>query len=475
MENIKNPILKMDKLKLSKYLVLSEVDEDKIIVFSSRSCKSIILKKAAFDLLESGQFAGFSNSILSNLIEKNIIVDLAENELNTIISENKAHIKNKEGHNGYLYEIIQPSANCQLGCYYCGQSHRKASVKENIIEQIVERIYKKYKSHPYKGIYLAWFGAEPLMAYSQMKEIFNLLVKRVDDPSVKIKSKIVTNGLSLKPKIYEELVNKLNTIHIEVTIDGVEEYHDAHRYLKSGNPSFSVIYSNILNIINSDFWDSEKCKLTIRCNVDEKNYEGVEPLIYKLAEDKIQNKIASLYFVNVFSWAQNEAHKKALTKEMFALKEIEWTLLKHKLGYLNCFVLPERKLNTCIATTEDSEMYDVEGNVFNCTEVSYSDVYKNSKYDLGTIEKPRNVIKPHNDWWDEVENSNKYPCHSCKLLPICGGSCPKRWSEGELACPPSKFNLNKKIETIYKLGNKKTDINDLIKEKLDLKDFNRIE
>ncbi|MGJ3236594.1 radical SAM protein [Marivirga sp.] len=475
MENTKKSIFEVEKLKLSNYIVNRKVDSNKIIVFSTRSCKSLILNMELFQLLESRHLSGIDNSLLNDLIYKKILVEESENELGKIISENKDHVKNKEGHNGYLYEVLQPSAMCQLGCYYCGQKHRKESVNDDVVDQIINRIYKKYQSHSYKGIYLAWFGAEPLMAFNQMKIIYDRLKNLVDDPTVPIQSKIVTNGLSLKPKIYKELVNKLNVIHIEVTIDGTEEYHDSHRYLKSGNPSFKIIYQNILDIIKSEYWSPRRCKLTIRCNVDEKNYEGVVPLIYKLAQDQIQDKITTLYFVNVFSWAQNEAHKNALTKEMFALKEIEWNLLKHKLGYQNSFILPERKLNTCIATTEDSEMYDVDGNVFNCTEVSYTDVYKNSKYDLGSIINPRNIPKPHNDWWDEVENTKKYPCHTCKLLPVCGGSCPKRWTEGEIACPPSKYNLDKKLEIIYKLGNQNLDIIELINEELDLKDFCRIE
>ena len=24
-----------------------------------------------------------------------------------------------------LYEVIQPTANCQMGCFYCGQNHEK--------------------------------------------------------------------------------------------------------------------------------------------------------------------------------------------------------------------------------------------------------------------------------------------------------------------------------------------------------------
>ncbi len=48
------------------------------------------------------------------------IVDDGEDELEFILNDNKSKIRNQTD---TLYEVIQPTLNCQLECWYCGQEH----------------------------------------------------------------------------------------------------------------------------------------------------------------------------------------------------------------------------------------------------------------------------------------------------------------------------------------------------------------
>jgi radical SAM protein with 4Fe4S-binding SPASM domain len=45
---------------------------------------------------------------------------------------------------------------------------------------------------------------------------------------------------------------------------------------------------------------------------------------------------------------------------------------------------------------------------------------------------------------DDV-HSGKYPCHTCPMLPVCGGSCPKLWLEGQVPCPSAKLNIEQRM------------------------------
>ena len=38
-----------------------------------------------------------------------------------------------------------------------------------------------------------------------------------------------------------------------------------------------------------------------------------------------------------------------------------------------------------------------------------------------------------------------YPCRECSMLPTCGGSCAKAWIEGEIPCPPAKYNMKARL------------------------------
>lgn len=469
----------MSTYKLSYYTIFTNAidEEGNLIVYSSRSGKTLVITHSCAEFLLNGLVEYIPEQLTEILVKNMVLVPEEENELETIIGENKEHVNVSKK---TLYEVIQPSANCQLGCYYCGQEHRKTNLSDEIASKIVDRIIHKYKEGGFENIHIGWFGAEPLMGLPQMRMINNQLRERLE--GVPITSKIVTNGLSLKEGIFLELVKDFNVKRFEVTLDGTAEYHDKHRYTKANGASFDLIYKNISKILLREDYFSHKCQITLRCNVDENNIDGVEPLIDLIAKDGLHKRIAYLYFVGVFSWGGNDAHKKSLTKEEMALKQIQWNIRKRKLGYPDRNTVHGRKKDVCIAVGGKSEMYDAYGNVFNCTEVSYASYYEDTKYQLGSLKKDHLESyegKPHNDWFDKVENTEDYPCHSCKVFPICGGTCPKSWAEGIPACPPFKYNLRKDLELKYlvKKANKEEvmDKLDKFEASLTVSDFQRME
>jgi uncharacterized protein len=438
--------------KLSHYLVIADPinESGKKIVYSTRSGKDLMIPEITLRYIQENRIEEIPEQITQKLIDSKILVPEEENELNTIIIENEADITDE--HNNMLYEVIQPSAMCQMGCYYCGQNHTKNYISPEIAQKIIERIENKIKTGNYKSLYIAWFGAEPLMGLKQMRELTKKLQKLALNNRLKYGAKVVTNGLSLKKEIFTELVNDLDVNHIEITIDGTKEYHDKHRYLKDGGETFDIILQNLLAVTQVNTL-KRTCNLSIRCNVDEKNYAGVSPLIEELAKHQLQNKL-SFYPIGVYSWG-NDAHKKSLTKESFAKQEIVWFMEMIQNGFQVNF-LRSRTKRVCLAVSKTSEMYDAFGNIFNCTEVSYVQTYEQTDYVLGNLlsdkpQKPRQL----SSWNQEVLNNSNLPCHTCEMLPVCGGACPKSWHEDMRACPSTKFNMKDRLRLKHLLYSSK--------------------
>jgi len=208
-----------------------------------------------------------------------------------------------------------------------------------------------------------------------------------------------------------------------------------------------------LTIVNRSDFKELGCGISIRCNVDERNFEGVSPLISLLAEHSLQDKIQYFYPVGVYSWGGNDAHRKSLTKEEYAAKEIDWFIEMIDAGFIPG-LMPNRKKQICIVVSKESEMYDAYGNIFNCTEVSYTDHYKGTPYVLGNLSKNEedfSSARPLSDW-NQTLLQDKFPCHSCKMLPVCGGGCPKSWYEDMRACPSAKFNIKERLALAYVLS-----------------------
>jgi uncharacterized protein len=440
------------KYKLSYYTVITEPVNEKghRIIFCTRTGKSLTVPQLCLDYIQDGLIDALPESIFDKLVANKAIVDIEENELHTIVQENKDYIANESLTE--IHEIIQPSAMCQLGCYYCGQNHTKDYLSNDLSQKLVERIRNKAATGQYKSIFIGWFGAEPLMGLKQMRELTIEFKKIAKEYNLTYTAIVVTNGLSLKPAIFEELVNELSVSEIEVTLDGVAEFHDEHRFTKEGGKSFDLIFNNLKKILLRDDYHSFNCNITIRCNVDETNPAGVEPLIRLIAKEGLHKRILKFYTVGIYAWG-NDAHKKSLTKEEFAVKEVEWMKLMYKLGY-RLGLTPDRSRQVCLSVSPNAEMIDAFGNVFNCTEVSYVPTYEGSDYIMGNLKDDVNLlIKPNKlTSWNDTLLTDQFPCHTCKMLPVCGGACPKSWHEDMRACPPSKFNIKEKLLLRYAIS-----------------------
>lgn len=446
--------------KLSYYTIFSdEVNKNgDTVLFCTRTGEAFIVNREIKNNLVNKSFELIPDTILQKIITAKGLVEEGEDELLEIRSENKANVQNSTE----LYTVIQPSANCQLGCYYCGQTHTKSYLSEQLFEPLLERIERKASTGKFNSLYMGWFGGEPLMALPQIRKLTPRLKEIAATYNMSYGANMTTNGMSLKSGIFEELVRDLGLKKIEITLDGIAQYHDKHRYTKEGGNSFDIIFKNLLEIVNREDYYDFKCSITIRCNIDKNNWDGVSPLIDLLAEHNLQNKIAYFYPIGVYSWGGNDAHKKSLSKEEYAGKEIDWFIEMYEKGF-SPNILPRRQKQVCMAVSENSDMYDAYGNVFNCTEVSYTDVYKGTPYALGNLSKPDEISdkRPLSDWNDTIL-TDKFPCHTCKMLPVCGGGCPKSWHEDMRACPSFKFNIKERLALGYVIS--KASIKDLMSQ-----------
>jgi uncharacterized protein len=434
--------------KLSYYTLFSDDlnQKSESVLFCTRSGESLVISRYIRRILESGDFGKLPEKILEKLLTCKAIVPAGEQELLEIIRENKNAIEETT----VLYEVIQPTAMCQLGCDYCGQSHHKTQLSGSLQDALISRIRNKVSAKKYLSLLVGWFGAEPLLGLAQIRSLTPRLKSLADESGMTYRAKIVTNGLSLKSGIFEELVKELSIKQIEITLDGTDLYHDNRRHTKEGHKTFEIIFDNLMDITSLENFENMGCQISIRCNVDGRNYEGVTPLINLLAKNGLHKKIAYFYAIGVYSWGGNSAHQKSLSKEEFAKMEIDWMIDMLKVGFTPA-ILPVRQKQVCMAVSPVSEMYDAYGNIFNCTEVSYSPVYENTQYNLGNLKtdaKEVSADRPLGNWNDSL-STDKFPCHSCKMLPVCGGGCPKSWHEDMRACPSAKFNIKERLALSY--------------------------
>lgn len=438
----------------SRYLAFSEAFEEKDklkrILYSTRTSLTALIEEQVFIKILKNDYENIEDDLLDLLFSMEIIIPENENEFEEIMTQNNSLLNV----NNHLDLTIQPTANCQLGCHYCAQEHSKNNMTDNVYDKTLERVKLKLESEKFKNLSVTWYGGEPLNALSQLKKISNEIIDLCKINNVEYYGSIITNGLSLKPNVFKELYLNHNVWSYQITLDGTAEHHDKRRITKKGENTFDIIFKNIIEIINLDFYQ-EKTKepILIRTNIDKTNLASIKPLIDLFAENNAQGKI-QFSFAPIVDWGDKKyGTMDGFTKRDYADIEIDLLLYAHQKGFLiDTSLVPKREFMPCMVVAKDSEVFDAFGNVYPCYEFTYTPAYNDDKHKIGNLLNenftPNNLATTRN-WYNDIKKENFASCNRCELLPVCGGGCVKNWYNDETGCPSFKFNFSDRLLIDY--------------------------
>lgn len=428
----------LNEYKVSRFIVQVPLGDPSSprgqLVYSTRSQRSFILSDPSDEALSS--IALHSTKLRKELVASKILVPAVEDEVQTILEENRQYVLNSDT----LYHVIQPSAFCQMSCGYCGQVHSKKSIALDTKRKIVNIVDRQLSNNQqYKKLSISWFGAEPLAASSDILSTSRDLISTARAHQCTYSAKIVTNGVALSFSLAKKLRREALVDFAEVTIDGMKASHDAARPMRNGRSSFDRIIGNIFEIANSDI----DLKIRVRCNVSSSNTESILDLVEHLNEIDLLKKI-TIYVAPLHAWG-NDADKQGLDYKSFADFELQFfELVARHLHLEQPKLIPDRKFNTCLNTKPNSYVFDALGNVHDCTEVAYVPNEPPSQHSLANLEFGDAEVRSFKEYHAGAANG-RYPCHSCRVLPLCGGSCPKLWTEGHIPCPSLKHNIAERL------------------------------
>ena len=461
---------------LSRYCVitppfLDEADQVfKRIAFGTRKAQRRIVDVATWDRIEQGAVDALPPDVVEDLVEAEILVPADEDELATILGRNVAAAEDED----VFHLVVAPTAQCQLGCGYCGQEHSAHLLSEEDQSRLVERTRKALQRKTYRVLRVSWFGAEPLLGLPVIRALTPRLIALADEFGCNYGSLTITNGLTLSDALATELVRDLRIREFQITLDGTAEYHDTRRVTKHGRAgTFDRIFAAVVSLARRDDLQAE---VIVRCNVDRHNVEGVSPLIRALGEAGVLSRLADFYVAAVHDWG-NDAGKDALPPAEFAQLELGWLAEAITLGFKPPRLIPKRKPVNCMAVRSDAFFVDSFGTLYNCTEASLVAAPSPSSQDgalpltrrsspfslplastaetfaIGDLKKGelpgrRRVLS---DFYERV-TQGEYSCNSCRMLPVCGGGCPKHWLEGNPACPTAKHNIEGRLLLSYALA-----------------------
>jgi len=418
------------------------------MLYATRSGCAMVIKDSIYQNLLSQNYDAIPEETLSFFADRYILVPEDEDELTSILTDNTQAIENSH----ILSHTIQPGANCQLGCDYCGQVHSNKSMSEDHQIKMINRIDSLVEER-HKQMHITWYGGEPIMAIKEIRTITPRLRELCERHGMTYMADMVTNGLGFKKRVFEELVGELGIAHFQITLDGTAEFHDQRRYTKKGGKTkgktFDTIVKNIVAATSHPLFEEKNCSIVVRCNINDSNKENIKSLVWYLASLNLQDKII-FDFQPVTDWGDNNASSGSMSKQDYGAYEIERMMEAIQLGFEIDQFIPTRSKQVCMVVDEKSEVYDAMGNIYSCWELPYTPVYENSKFQYGHLDKDveKYTRDSMRDWYKQIPTNDTW-CKSCKFLPVCGGGCPQKWMEKTPACPSFKFNIEDRLVLEY--------------------------
>lgn len=424
-------------MKKSIYNILVNLDENNTAIYNTYSGVLGILNKENMNIYENSLFDNKKNEKIINEMKKNgFIVDSNIDEHEKTFIETQIHRYS----NKHLYLTICPTMDCNMNCPYCYEENKKSYMNKNIVEKIFLFVSERIQKKEIQKISVMWYGGEPLLGLDIILNLSKNLINLSQKNNIEYSSRIITNGYLLNKETALILKNKCNIDDVQITLDGPKNIHNKNRFTNEKIGSFDEIIENIEDI-------KEILNVTIRINVDKKNYKEIPKLVDFLIENRKWGDFLNLYFHPIFTEETNACNVNE--KDCFSNKEFKIfqnnivTQLFNK-KYLSIIkdLYPSKIDISCGSISKNSFVIDSEGFLYTCT--TFVGLPENS---IGHIEKSLEINKQYSKWLNYEFDEE---CKKCISFPICRGGCPSHnmSKSKQKHCNPRFSNLKNNLKMI---------------------------
>lgn len=393
-------------------------NEDTILLYNSYvGTKSICevsnsKKEKIISLMSESQMNNIDDEDFNKLVSKGFLVEENLNEYNL---RNKLY--SEYICDNILTLVIHTTQDCNFRCQYCYLDFQPIPMSEDIQENVIKFVQKNL--YKYSGVKISWFGGEPLLEMGVIEKISESVMRLCKKAKKTYTASITTNGYLLSPINIEKLI-KYNVSTYTITLDGLKENHDSHRFLKGHQPTFEKIISNLLYI--KDKVKCSKLRVVIRTNIT-KTFIPIMKQYYEFYNEKFGDDYRFSLFIRPVRDAGGERVKE-IKNTLLSNEDVNNVLeymneISDKIDFMSNYTELEPAGFTCPAICRGKYSIDVKGNVSKCDAVEEG-------IGIGHLEKGDLIRYGTNeeDWMMgcfEIRDK----CENCYFSAVCfKGTCP---------------------------------------------------
>ncbi len=430
-------------MKASKYNIIIK-HNGKTLAFNSFTTSLAEVDSDFLRLLENihnlnvNNLSEKDNELLEQMKKGHFVIDEEIDELDLL----KVCSFTSKFRDRHFALTMAPTLQCNFDCPYCYQNRQTEMISEDVIEAIYKRIAEEAALK--HNISITWYGGEPLLAKDIIEKMSNKIIAICDKAGVNYASGMTTNGY-LVDKDTIELLKKAKVNHVQVSIDGPPDIHNARRRLRDHSiNTFDKIIENVKLILDNDI------NVNIRINIDKSNKDRLEELLKILADNHLQKCSISLGQVKDYTVVCSSIAHTCLSGREYAEESLkdQKILLKYGFNAKTFPYYPGTKSNYCCADTISSFVVDPKGNLYKCWN------------DTGDVERSVGNIKDDKIKYNKIfldyllwSPFGYEKCRECKCLPLCMGGCPYDGLKlGEPECEKWVYNLEEVLKIRYNIN-----------------------
>ncbi len=166
---------------------------------------------------------------------------------------------------------ILPTLGCNARCVYCFEAGcKQVTMTPAIVKQTIRYIVGSCAG---ELVLLNWFGGEPLLC----PETIDHICEGLRQAGVPYRSGMVSNGSLITPALLEKMTGPWNLKRIYISMDGAEPDYRARKRYYTDAGQYRAVMESVSRLSEAGI------AVSVRCNVDEGNWNGVPRFLDDLA------------------------------------------------------------------------------------------------------------------------------------------------------------------------------------------------
>ncbi len=294
---------------------------------------------------------------------------------------------------------ILTTTDCNARCFYC---YEKGTRRQNMTDHTAHRVVEFIKTHcGGRKVTLSWFGGEPLYNTSPI----DIISRGLREVGIDYSARMITNGYLFDDSLVARAVAQWKLKRVQITLDGTEEVYNSRKayiYYRDGS-AFERVTGNIEHLLKADI------RVSIRLNMDEKNYDDLKRLI-----DQLVCRFGHYKQFHIYAAPLSDDNSDEPCSVNFVENCQNVLLLRKQLkdaGMVHKEWFGKRiKTNSCMADSPSSVVIQTDGALGRCQH------YYDSR-PCGNLDEGINDIQEVAHWCQSDTDSPL--CDHCAIYPEC--------------------------------------------------------